>query len=64
MEGGIALLIAGIISIVAGFLILFVLNLLDDYGAPGFKLGIIISLIGILLLFASLFTARDALCGV
>ncbi len=64
MEGGLALLIAGIVSILAGFLVLFVLNFLDDYGAPGFKIGIIVSAVGILLLFASLFTFQGSLCAV
>jgi hypothetical protein len=63
MDAGLALLTAGIVSLVIGVLILFVLNYSNDYGAYGFKMGLIISAVAIAVLFASLFKVTATLCG-
>lgn len=63
MDAGLGLLTAGIVSIGAGLIILFVLNYVDDYGVWGFKMGLIISAVGLAILFASLFKVNSSICG-
>ncbi len=63
MDAGLGLLIAGIVSIGAGLIILFILNYISDYGEWGFKMGIIISAVGLSILFASLFKFNASVCG-
>jgi hypothetical protein len=63
MDAGLALLTAGIVSLVIGLIIFFVLNYSNDYGAYGFKIGLIISSVALAILFASLFKLTVSLCG-
>ena len=63
MNAGLGLLIAGIVSLSIGLIILFILNFINDYGSYGFKLGLVISAVGLAILFASLFSLNVALCG-
>lgn len=63
MDAGLALLVAGLVGVVTGLIILFVLNFINDYGTWGFKMGLIISAVGILILFASLFNISATICG-
>lgn len=63
MNAGLGLLIAGIVSLGAGLIILFVLNYINDYGTWGFRTGLIISAVALAILFASLFSLNVALCN-
>lgn len=63
MEGGVALIIAAVVSLVFGVIFVFLFVGSADYIQPGMKVGLYIAAAALMILFAFLFTIQGSVCG-